>query len=491
MAPSKRKNHLSIDAGNSKKSIKLYYTQRKSGQTVKRTDKLVKADALEPVEDELLSGNKTLAELLPELCPSGHDRIAEQVNKQVTVVKEQLRLNSLDRQPYEALLAALLEHEARRLRYGKTASKMDFTRWLSQANVLDTLLACHLVYHGIAKPAELDSVSAFDAVLLIESVVKCTHPHSSTGVERLRRWEEMLLVAPVWTGTGRLYELIEAERKNSSTKPKVRAEVDVLASPRKALQAMTNSGPSNTRLTPLDLFFRKYFRLVVARLDSLAHGLDLPEPVQDALWQAFLALVERVEPEKRLLQHRHLHQILAALVYSVCKYYDRPVTFKQIIGVLGGNATLYKRIWMGEGHEPVDLVSFYNAAFLPAMQQVIHSLPLNHAAHEPDDGAATVPGSPAVTPRRRQEVMQQPSLHSPINGSSHLSRHVMLTRSPMKHSLSRQLAGIHGAGTPTKLLHVLHAVQEMEEADVENKQQTSGRATRSTRKASVSRRLDF
>lgn len=491
MAPTRRKTSLPTDTA--KRNIKLYYTQRKSGQTVQRKDPLSHETEIKQVQDEVSFGSRTLAELLPELCPSGHERITEQIGKQLRTAQEQLRLNSLDRQPYEALLAALLENEARRLRPSKPASKMDFSRWLGQATVLDTLLACHLVYHGIAKPAELEAVSAFDAVLLIESVVRCTRPHSAAGVERLRRWEEVLLVAPVWSSSSsRLYELIDAERGNGAAKtrrPDSHQQPHVLASPRKALQAMTNAGPSTTRLTPLDLFFRKYFRLVVSRLDSLAHGLALPEPVQDALWQTFLALVERVEPDRRLLQHRHLNQILAALTYSVCKYYDRPVTFKQIIGVLGGNASLYKRIWMGEGEEAVDLVSFYNAAFLPAMQQIIHSLPLANATQqeeEDEEGVATVPGSPAVTPRRRQCVMQQPSLHSPINASSQLSRHVMLTRSPMKHSLSRQLATVHGAGTPTKLLHVLHAVQELHEAD-----EAEAGAGRRSRKPAVSRRLDF
>jgi len=149
---------------------------------------------------------------------------------------------------------------------------------------------------------------------------------------------------------------------------------------------------------------------------------------------------------------------------------------------------------MGEGRERQDIVAFYNAAFLPAMQSVIHSLPLlNHQSpvSKESPNMATVPHTPKLTAdpthsrhRGTPTALHQPSIHSPILATSHLSRRVHLEMSPMKHTLSRS---IPTTSTPCKL-HLLTDLLVIREVECE--EGGSPDASR-MRKPVVARRLDF
>ncbi len=276
-------------------------------------------------------------------------------------------------------------------------------------------------------------MTGFDKLLAIEQVIKHMPHRSESGINRLKILEERLLSYEVWTEED-IYRYIEAERSS------VRSNL-LLESPRKAVISMTSVQSSPYRVSKLEYFFRKYFRYAIQKIDLLCKGLGLTEAVQEGIWQGFLGMLERIEPDHRIMYRRQTSTILAALTYSVCRYNDIPITFKQIIGALGGTSDWYKSIWMGEGVLRTDLISFYNEVFLPTVQQLIHSLPL---ANEREDPVATVPGTP-VTPRRRKNSVNLdgaapfPSLHSPIMATSHLSKRVQLDMSPLKHSLTRNI----------------------------------------------------
>lgn len=289
--------------------------------------------------------------------------------------------------------------------------------------------------------------------MVLETVIRCGVPDSA-GVKRLQELEGSLLEEGVWDHP-HVFQMLEAENSRNS----------LMESPRKAIRSMTSTASSTGGLTRLELFFRKYFRLVVARIDKLTSRLNLsPAAVfPTALWSAFVGLIES-SPALAILRHRHLDQILGALTYSVCKFYDNPRSFREIIAAMQPMPEArYKAIWMGEGEARADLVAFYNAVFLPAIRAVIHSLPpkeeLDEAASE-DPTTAAVPKTPKPSLRRRANSISEPtsgspsrihpipSAHSPISASSHLTKRVHFNVSPMKHHLSRT---IPHTMTPTKL----------------------------------------
>lgn len=319
---------------------------------------------------------------------------------------------------------------------------MDFSAWLGNERFLRALAAAVLVHEGLSSEVEALSRSqavAFEVALVIEVVLKHAKANRA-GRHRLQQWEEDLLLSTVWADTS-LYDMMESDKRSTRR--------NTLDSPTKALRSMT-AEQANDRVTRLELFFRKFFRLSVRKIDQICSHLDLPEPFQHSLWHAFLGIIEKVEMRERLLYRRNLLHIMAALTYSLCKLNDHEITFKQIVSGLVDEthpASLYRSIWMGDGEDPVDLVTFYNRVFLPRVQEVLHSLP--SPANE--DGHATVPATPETPKLNKKRSLADwplPSLHSPVMATNHLSKRVQLDMSPMKHHLSRTL---QATSAPSKL----------------------------------------
>lgn len=377
-------------------------------------------------------------------------------------IQEQLeRLDGRQAAAVTRLLERMVEGEAERVQshghgqvptqtraiYGNTAGQVEFSAWLGNDGFLRALVAAALVYEGDVGAAEAVRAEPFDTVLVIEAVLRHAPGRTAEAMERMKAYEEELLMGGVWA-TDHIYTLIEEDRARTA---RLAAAVD---SPRKALLSMTAAAESVSRVTRLELFFRKYFRLAVRTIDAVCRGLQLPDALQEAVWRAWLGMIEFVEPAHRLLQRRTLPQVMAALVYSVCRFHDLARTFRQIVAVLPAD---YKAIWMGEGQRPADLIAFYNQLFLPAMQQVIHALPPLAADTEADDGAlaATVPQTPQRGAKRGSLQLDEyplPALHSPVRAAHHLSKRVQLEQSPLKHSLTKNIQPAVPAGmTPTKL----------------------------------------
>jgi hypothetical protein len=378
--------------------------------------------------------------------------------------------------------------------------EIDFSDWLGRPEFTAALFSAALVsFFGddVWIRKHIAGSGPFEVLMVLEPVIRCGVPDSA-GVKRLQELERSLLEEGVWDHP-QIFQMLEAES----------ARNELMESPRKAIRSMTSTTTNTSGgLTRLELFFRKYFRLVVARIDKLASRLSLsPSIFPTALWSAFVGLIE-ASPALAILRHRHLDQILGALTYSVCKFYDHGRSFREIIAAMQPlPEALYKAIWMGEGEPRADLVAFYNAVFLPAIRGVIHSLPpieeLDETASEDTSGAA-VPKTPKPSARRRANSISEPangsspsrihpipSAHSPISASNHLTKRVQFHVSPMKHHLSRT---IPHTMTPTKL-HISTSGTSAQKQKRQQAVEDVGDSTSVTEAAdtliNVARRLEF
>ena len=94
----------------------------------------------------------------------------------------------------------------------------------------------------------------------------------------------------------------------------------------------TDSSQTSSKLTKLELFFRKFFRLLHLRLHSFTRKLNLSEGTAKNVWDTMVYALER-EGNMRLLHGRHMDQLLICSIYGICKIMDEERKFKEIINV--------------------------------------------------------------------------------------------------------------------------------------------------------------
>jgi retinoblastoma-associated protein len=193
-------------------------------------------------------------------------------------------------------------------------------------------------------------------------------------VKRLKELEERIVESEAWSEEEPLYSLMrheslvagskslanEGENESSPVSPKKIMKMDssssdtcpVPFSPRKALQVISKSEPvlhgtvsdgspatgsdgdliQTSKLTKLELFFRKLFRLLHLRLHSFSRKLSLSEATTRNIWDTMVYAIER-EDNLRLLYGRHIDQLLICSIYGICKIMDEERKFKEIINV--------------------------------------------------------------------------------------------------------------------------------------------------------------
>jgi hypothetical protein len=251
----------------------------------------------------------------------------------------------------------------------------------------------------------LDPNVGWDLLMLIEPMMHAVSFISTNTMlaSFLAIQERILLHSALWSGQ-HIYTLLQQEQRP-------RARRLFISSPGKALRSMTT--PNSPGVTPLEFFFRKFFRAAALVLDSVVTAEDLSSAVRKLSWTLFIAGIE-METTLKLMKNRHLLTIMACTVYSVAKLLDEDRPFASIIRnlqrhTIGNDESWFRQVPLNDG-EVGDLVRFYNHTYLNCMRDRIYSL--------------TNP----KTPERHQPVPLTPFPSVP--GSVPLSRNVTLQVSP-------------------------------------------------------------
>ncbi|XP_059054935.1 retinoblastoma-like protein 2 [Achroia grisella] len=157
-------------------------------------------------------------------------------------------------------------------------------------------------------------------------------------------------------------------------------------------QAGQSSSNGETSLAPntpkkpnnsLILFFRKFYSLAVLRINDLCKRLELTdEELKRKIWTC---LEYSIMHQTQVLKDRHLDQLLLCAVYVICKvsntqsnrvertfadimrlYRQRPLANNHVYRYV-----LIRRATETEPEKRADLITFYNAVYVPCMQNFV------------------------------------------------------------------------------------------------------------------------
>ncbi|KAM3963302.1 retinoblastoma-like protein 1 [Aphomia sociella] len=161
------------------------------------------------------------------------------------------------------------------------------------------------------------------------------------------------------------------------------------ASTSQASQNINNGETSPAPTTPrkpnnsLILFFRKFYSLAVLRMNDLCRRLELTdEELKRKIWTC---LEYSIMHQTQVLKDRHLDQLLLCAVYVICKvsntqsnrvertfadimryYRQRPLANNHVYRYV-----LIKKATETEPEKRADLITFYNAVYVPCMQNFV------------------------------------------------------------------------------------------------------------------------
>lgn len=163
--------------------------------------------------------------------------------------------------------------------------------------------------------------------------------------------------------------------------------------------------------TVVTIFLQKALKLAAIRIKILCESLKQPNVMDDV----YKTVQHILFHETSLLFKRHIDQILLCAMYGVCKVKQLNVTFKQIIQHYKQNphdSYIYRTVFFNlpsarplqkGGQGTGDIISFYNAIFVPAIKGFLMQLnlpPVASAQANEDIGKpeSKVPGSPGPSP---------------------------------------------------------------------------------------------
>ncbi|KAF9606989.1 hypothetical protein IFM89_030408 [Coptis chinensis] len=167
--------------------------------------------------------------------------------------------------------------------------------------------------------------------------------------------------------------------------------------------------------TVISVFFSKIVKLAAVRINGLIERLQLAHHVRETVY----CLVQQILSQRTaLFFNRHIDQIILCSLYGVSKISQLKLTFREIIYNYRKQPHCKPQVfrsvfvdWSAERHigktgqEHVDIITFYNEIFIPAIKPLLVELgPARatqktnkcHDVNSKSDGNS--PGSPKLTP---------------------------------------------------------------------------------------------
>lgn len=144
-----------------------------------------------------------------------------------------------------------------------------------------------------------------------------------------------------------------------------------------------NLDENHPSISPLDFIVRKIIRFTAKCIACFENVLKLSIHTVVAMWNFFLFIFEN-EHELKILNDKHLLQVLALILYSISKLNDEPRSFSQILKCLKNldlsfiNDNNLKSIFDINGNS-INILTYYNYRFLPRFKETIYNVTrINH-----------------------------------------------------------------------------------------------------------------
>ncbi|XP_057950261.1 retinoblastoma-related protein [Malania oleifera] len=167
--------------------------------------------------------------------------------------------------------------------------------------------------------------------------------------------------------------------------------------------------------TGINIFFSKIVKLAAVRINGMVERLQLSQQIRENVY----CLVQHILSQRTsLFFNRHIDQIILACFYGVAKISQMNLTFREIIYnyrkqphckpqvfrsvfVDWASANRSGRI----GQEHIDIISFYNEIFIPAVKPLLVELGPAGTVQKPNrvpeansNNDGQCPGSPKISP---------------------------------------------------------------------------------------------
>ncbi|KAL7197215.1 hypothetical protein ACSBR1_037102 [Camellia fascicularis] len=166
--------------------------------------------------------------------------------------------------------------------------------------------------------------------------------------------------------------------------------------------------------TAINVFFSKIVKLGAFRINGMVERLQLSQEIREIIFRLFQQILSQ---RTTLFFNRHIDQIILCCFYGVAKISQLSLTFKEIIFNYRKQPQCKPQVFRSvfvdwssarrhgkTGQEHVDIITFYNEIFIPAVKPLLVELaPVGTAQKnrnsETNDGTdGQCPGSPKISP---------------------------------------------------------------------------------------------
>uniref|UniRef100_A0A5B7AGK9 Retinoblastoma-related protein n=1 Tax=Davidia involucrata TaxID=16924 RepID=A0A5B7AGK9_DAVIN len=167
--------------------------------------------------------------------------------------------------------------------------------------------------------------------------------------------------------------------------------------------------------TAINIFFGKIVKLAAVRINGMVERLQLSQQIRESVYCLFQQILSQ---RTTLFFSRHIDQIILCCFYGIAKISQLTLTFREIINNYRKQSQCKPQVFRSvfvdwssarrrgkTGPEHVDIITFYNEIFIPAVKPLLVELaPAGTAqktnrlpeANNITDGQC--PGSPKITP---------------------------------------------------------------------------------------------
>ncbi|XP_052205524.1 retinoblastoma-related protein isoform X2 [Diospyros lotus] len=165
----------------------------------------------------------------------------------------------------------------------------------------------------------------------------------------------------------------------------------------------------------ISIFFSKIVKLAAVRINGMVERLKLSQQIRECVYSLFQRILGQ---RTTLFFNRHIDQIILCCFYGVAKISQLNLTFREIIfnyrkqphckpqvfrSVFVDWSSVHRNGKTGQEH--VDIITFYNEIFIPAVKPILVDLASVGAAQKTNRNPETsnsadgqCPGSPKISP---------------------------------------------------------------------------------------------
>ncbi|KAG7945911.1 hypothetical protein I3843_14G011500 [Carya illinoinensis] len=166
--------------------------------------------------------------------------------------------------------------------------------------------------------------------------------------------------------------------------------------------------------TGINIFFTKITKLAAVRINGMVERLQLSQQIRENVYSIFQQILSQ---QTSLFFNRHIDQIILCCFYGVAKISQLALTFREIIHNYSKQPQCKPQVfrsvfvdWSSARHngrtsqEHVDIITFYNKIFVPAVKPLLVELSPSgtttktNRVPEVNNNDAQCPGSPKMSP---------------------------------------------------------------------------------------------